>query len=201
MLREIDKRLNKLFDLHEDIRRAEVKGDTQAITNLMTDGLATSCLLLRDMLRDSNVMQLKGDAGARAELRRLYREKKLGPFLHLEKDLLAITKLKPEVVDELVSALGKIGLSQDPPENWQASVEKLRDVVCNAAHESAKSVRHRPLIRRVFLAGGGAMIALLNTFPPPPFSISVWETTASVTAGLWLIEKALESELDDFLGS
>lgn len=58
--------------------------------------------------------------------------------------------------------------------------------------------RYRTLLKRVFVAGGGALIAIINAgellnLPIPPIVAS-----PSIAVGAWLMDKAASGSLEDF---
>jgi hypothetical protein len=55
----------------------------------------------------------------------------------------------------------------------------------------ATTVRRQPLLKRTIIAGGGALITIVNGAPPPGIPIP--------TAGIWLLGKATEKQVDAFL--
>jgi hypothetical protein len=62
----------------------------------------------------------------------------------------------------------------------------------------ATTVRRQPLLKRTIIAGGGALIAIVNGAPPPGIPIPPAVTDASITAGIWLLDKAAEKQADAF---
>jgi hypothetical protein len=197
-VKHLDQRLNTLYELQENIRTAKLQGNQAAVKKNVEEGLAMSCILMGDMIDDENLTRMKGDTNARETLRRLSREGKLNAFLNLERTLLEITKLKPEVMEMLLGALRQVATSEGEVDSrLHDRVREFRDTVCKLVEARASSAHHVTLIRRVLVGGGGAMVALLNTFPPIP--LPAFYAPISVGAGVWLLEKAMDGPVEDFI--
>ena len=76
-------------------------------------------------------------------------------------------------------------------------------MVCNEAKEAGARLRPPALLKRVIVAGGGALIAVLNISPSllalaglPPLAPPVM--ALSLSAGVWLIAEAAKDHLKAF---
>ena len=199
IIAEIDKRLNAIYAAHDALRRAEVEEDKKTAEEKLSEGLSLSCLFLTDLRGDSNLTSLKGDNKAVLVLRRMAKENRLETFLNVERTLLGQTKLEPAAIDELMRALGRAAEKAEVDDHWQGNLERFTSLVCSSARGVSASMRRRPLLRRAFVAGGGGIIALANAVPPVSFPLPAPFVSFSITAGLFLMHKAFESEIDELL--
>jgi hypothetical protein len=93
MIPHLDSRVNELFKINEDIKKAGILEERAQFKSKVADGLAQSCLLLRDMLDDEVLGTLGPDSKAVQTLKALEHGNRLEEFLKVERALLEVTKL------------------------------------------------------------------------------------------------------------
>lgn len=196
------RRTQNLFCLSDDARRAEVAKDEQGAHAKVIDGLAESCLLLQEMLKSDELGRTQVDPDVWKYFRDLKANGKLGDFLKIERSLLEATALEQPAIDYVMRALERtIGLMimHEGKLNsfWMNQVSIFSKLVCGQAAQLSRDRRRHVLLRRTFLAAGGSTVAMLNLFPPILIAPAI--STASVSVGVWLIDKAAEGALDNWI--
>lgn len=201
MIPHLDSRVDDLFKINEDIRRADLLGNSSQSKLMVADGLAHSCLLLRDMLDDEVLGTLGSDAKAVQTLKALKLANKLDEFLRVERALLSVTKLSSSTVDELIYLLEwVVKLNRFPIPEWKTNLKLLTDQICDQA-SALGGQQHKRLLKRAFVAGGGALVGILNLLPPPGIPIPPSFLTISTTVAQWIISAAAGSQLSQYFDS
>lgn len=198
MIPGLDQRVDKIFQTYDEVRTAEITHNKQAKLRL-AEGLAQSCLLLRDMLGDEILLALRPDSHSVQVLKTLEREGKLEEFLKVERSLLELTKLSKSTIDELIDILKwTVRLSGLPIPTWKTNLEWIAEQVCGEADRVGELSQGRSLLKRAFTAGGGALIAIINSLPPAGLAVPPPVLTMSISAGTWLIGEAAGEQLKDY---
>jgi hypothetical protein len=202
MILKFDERINRVYQIYDDLRRAELRGEADAVREKIAEGLVESCLLLQDILADDILGQIQLNPKDVKVIQTLTEQGKLEKFLNdVERKFLEFTKLNPEAIDELLEeVLVNIKPTEAPNPKWKEHLRSFTITVCDEARKAAKTVKHLPLFRRVFFAAGGAMVALINLVGLPNIPIPPPIKGSSVTIGIWCIGKATEGILEDLIG-
>jgi hypothetical protein len=199
MIPHLDSRVNELFKINEDIKKAGILEERAQFKSKVADGLAQSCLLLRDMLDDEVLGTLGPDSKAVQTLKALEHGNRLEEFLKVERALLEVTKLSQSTIDELIYVLQwVVRLNQFPIPKWKTNLKSLTDQICLEASASGRSAQGKQLLKRAFVAGGGALVGILNALPPPGVPIPPSFSTISITAATWLISEAAGNQLSEY---
>jgi hypothetical protein len=90
--------MQNLYQIDDDLQKAELVGDKAAARVKLVDGLVESCLLLREMLRSRELKGAKADPEALHFFQDLMKQNKLDGFLEQERRFLSITALEPAAV-------------------------------------------------------------------------------------------------------
>lgn len=196
MIRGIDTRINAIFDAHEQMNRAVVLGKSPP-PGLLDQALAASCLLVREVIADEVVASLRAEQMAIDVLRELRKQNKLGLFLETERALLAMTKLNPDLIERIIAPLSRLSEVDAIPTDWRDRLGAFANAVCTQAKSTAKDGVGVPLLKRIVIVGGGAMVALLNVMPP--ISLAPGVAPLSVYAGVWLMQRAAENQVSNWL--
>lgn len=194
---QLDVQLNRLYAISSDLELAKIKGQQARAKTLLADGLARSCQLLRRLQED----EVLKTATLSNTIRTLADQKVLlERFLKVEHDLLGETKLDREVTNFLLGKLRSLLTSGESlPANWKRDLELLTGLVCPEAKKAAAAPWKPSLVKRTIVAGGGALLAILNLVPPG-VQIAAPVVALSTSAGTWLISEAFRDQLNAFFG-
>ena len=194
----IDKQLNHLFACLSNAELAEIKGDQHEARSLIADGLAHSCILMRQ-LHEIDLLQSVTPSN---DIRKILRKKgQIDRFLRTERALLQRTKLDQHVADYLIGALQFVlTCAGELPHTWKTDLELFIQLVCSEAKKAHTMLRPPSLLKRAIVAGGGGLIAMLNLVPIPGIPLPPEIIPLSSTAGVWLIAEAAKDHLAAFFG-
>lgn len=203
MAQKIEHRLNALFHTYNQIRKAEVINDNSSLKKDLIEGLSESCVFLNDPVNDliikkepKDVSEMKFSSGA---VKILQNAKILEDFLRAEKKLLQLADLDPLLIENLLEIIRiTVRLNNLPGIYWHQSLQYLATTVCNEARKTAESSRHRPLIKRSIVAGGGILIGIVNIFSPPALLPETF-VKISTSIGIWLIGEAAGDHVQDWM--
>jgi hypothetical protein len=195
----IDLQLNAIFKSYEDARFAHIKEHPIQERERVADGLAASCAMLQEL---QAIEALRAISSNEDTLKYLADADHLQRFLLVERKLLEFTKLDPHVVDFLMKAMERVLRdARAPGREWKHDLEILAVRICDEARRAAHSIRPHSLLKRGLVAGGGALVALLNLAPPAAIALPPAVTTVSTTVGVWMISEAAKDQLKRFFES
>lgn len=192
---EFDQRLNRIFQLSDEIEVARMTHDDRLRNDKLAEALAFSCLLLEEINKDSLITSANPDEGAWNVLDSWKRTGQLGDFLQKERELLNITKLKPAFAERIVAGLEStieeiIVHRGQLPRRWQNALALLASDVCTQASLSAQVNKRQNLLKRGLVATSGAFVIVLNLVPPPIVDLPQPMRTLSTSTGVWMVDRA-----------
>jgi hypothetical protein len=202
---KFDQRLNKIFELDDDVQIAKLAGKDDVVRTKLSEGLSVSCLLWKDINGDPVVLEAKAENETWLKLVEMRQHGRLSEFLEIERRALRITKLEQRVVDTILvhmqMTIDAIIEHRGPlPREWRNVTIMLETIVCREASEIARGAERQPVLKSAFLAAGGAFVALLNLIPVPEMNLSPADRALSSSVGVWMIDHAAGGILDRFFG-
>ncbi len=201
MIAEVDRRLDRLFDVYYDVESAERLEDAREMRAKLSEGLQESCLLLQDLSRLLERAARRDPlVGARPQaLQKLRDPDELREFLKGERKVLDSTNLSKRTKDHVISLLSYlIPRLHEGRVVSTHSMRALGSLVRDVCRESGRQVsrkRHMPLLKRAVIAATGGVVAVVNMTVPFAAPIAVY----SVAAGIEIIEFAVFGQLDDWV--
>lgn len=140
MVQELDKRVGRIFQHYNNVRRAEITRNSKLLRRSLADGLAESCSLLQEIMEDKTLRSLASERKALQMLKA--KRGKLDGFLKAEGELLKRTKLKSDAIDSLLDAVKVVVKSgQRKTGDWRESLRQFARVVCDEAEKVKKAQR------------------------------------------------------------
>ncbi len=207
---EFVKGVQELFDISEELRKAEADGRTK---DLLAAGLERSCELL-NYLRydiDSLLHRTEGRPEPWRDFEEIIKQGRLPNFLEFERKILESQGLSNSLVDLIVLNLkGVIEVMVKKrgrlDATWQAILTRLADSVCQMKSAPPADPNRPRFFKRAFLATTGGLIMGLNVFAARVSNVSWVQFLAllpnlfqlSQDAGNFLLHWSAEGALDDW---
>jgi len=170
MRKKPEEELNHLFDLYDEIRKAEIRNDHINVKIILSEALADSCLfltrLVNDLVEKKEPKELSELTANLSVAKKLKNKPLLEAFIEAEGKLLEMVELKRPLIEELLSAIRFLYSKELPPVNWHNNLKVLQEKVCHEAKAYSESLQQRKYIKRTIVAGGGVVLGAINLFSP-----------------------------------
>lgn len=209
MVENIGKRVDRIFDIYDEAREAEVRGDHETLEKKLIDGLAVGCILLRDLVKETGPSDPKSRNHVWRELRRLEEDKRLPELFQVLEDWLLKANVKKKTVITIVDTVSQtvdflIENKPDREPNWHGRLTSLEGEICQAAGDTSKIRDRRKLLRSATIVAGGALIvtlAVTGVIPATASVAGILISTGGISReiGRWIIERGAENALKEKL--